>query len=51
MYCFKCKIKRLGKDHRVELIKDGKRKAIVAYCEVCGTKMYRLMGKDEVLQT
>jgi hypothetical protein len=47
MYCLKCRIKKEGKNHKVEYIKDGKRKAIVCYCETCGTKMYRLMGKYE----
>jgi len=44
MYCLKCRNKREGRNHEVKLIRDGRRKAIRATCEVCGTVMFRLLG-------
>ena len=46
-YCVKCKTKRNMKDPQEETIKGkgGKaRMAMTGPCEVCGTKMFRIMG-------
>ena len=50
MYCLKCQFKRTGTDHKVVLIKNGQRHALTAYCEKCGTKMYKILSKQELLQ-
>jgi len=47
MYCVKCRVKREGRGHQMVLVRDGKRKAIKAVCEVCGTSIYKLLSKDE----
>ena len=43
MYCVKCRAKREGKNPKPYTMKNGK-KATVATCEVCGTKMFRIGG-------
>jgi len=47
-YCVKCKEKRDMQDEK-EIIMKGKggtkRKAAKGICPVCGTKMFRIMGK------
>lgn len=47
MYCLKCRAKREGREHTQKLIKNGRRTAIVAYCEVCGTVMYTFEAKKK----
>jgi hypothetical protein len=46
-YCVKCKAKRMMKDPK-EVTMKGKggktRMAMTGTCEVCGTKMFRIMG-------
>ena len=47
-YCVKCKKKQDMKDEReVEMKGKGgtKRRAMTGTCPVCGTKMFRIMGK------
>jgi hypothetical protein len=49
-YCVKCKEnKREMKDHKIVEMK-GKggvtRKAATGECAMCGTKMYKILGKD-----
>ena len=43
MYCVKCRAKREGKNQESVTMKNGK-KAMRAVCEVCGTKMFKIMG-------
>jgi len=43
MYCVKCREKRDGKNHEDVVMKNGK-KAMRAICEVCGTKMFKIVG-------
>ena len=46
-YCVKCKAKRNMKDpQEVEMNGKGgtKRMAMTGICEVCGTKMFKIMG-------
>jgi Zn finger protein HypA/HybF involved in hydrogenase expression len=49
-YCVKCKQKREMKDEKIVEIK-GKggttRKAVQGVCPVCGTKMFKILGKAE----
>ena len=49
-YCVKCKQKREIKDPK-EVIIEGKggrkMKAITGTCPVCGTKMFKILGKAE----
>jgi hypothetical protein len=47
-YCVKCKQKREMKDEKeVEIKGKGgtKRKAVQGACSVCGTKMFKILGK------
>jgi len=46
-YCVKCKQKRMMKaPQEVEMPgKGGPRRAMKGTCPVCGTGMYRIMGK------
>lgn len=46
-YCVKCKTKRKMIDaQEVEINgKGGKRRALTGKCEVCGTKMFKILGK------
>jgi Zn finger protein HypA/HybF involved in hydrogenase expression len=47
-YCVKCKKKRDMKDEREVTMKGKggtKRSALTGVCPVCGTKMFRIMGK------
>lgn len=46
-YCVKCKQKRMMKEpQEVEMPgKGGPRRAMKGTCPVCGTGMYRIMGK------
>jgi Zn finger protein HypA/HybF involved in hydrogenase expression len=43
-YCVKCKAKREMADAQEVTMKNG-RKAMKGKCPVCGTGMYRIMGK------
>lgn len=43
MYCVKCRAKREGKNKEEVTMKNGK-KATRAVCEVCGTKMTKIVG-------
>jgi hypothetical protein len=43
-YCVKCKEKREIKDPKQVVMKNG-RKAIQGKCPVCGTGMYKILGK------
>lgn len=43
MYCVKCRAKREGKNQEELTMKNGKR-AMRAVCEVCGTKMFKIVG-------
>ena len=47
-YCVKCKKKQPMKDEQVIEIKGKggtKRKAVQGVCPVCGTKMFKILGK------
>jgi hypothetical protein len=44
-YCVKCKEKREMKEGQVVEMKTG-RKAMSGTCSVCGTKMFKILGKD-----
>jgi hypothetical protein len=45
-YCVKCKEKREMKNPvEVKMGKDGSRRAMKGTCSVCGTGMYRILGK------
>jgi len=44
-YCVKCRDKREMKDARSITMKNGK-PATQGVCPVCGTKMFRIGGKD-----
>lgn len=47
-YCVKCRAKRPMRDAR-EVEMKGKggvaRRALTGFCEKCGTKMFRILGK------
>ncbi|MEM3791334.1 MAG: DUF5679 domain-containing protein [Candidatus Micrarchaeaceae archaeon] len=43
-YCVKCKTKREMKDPKEVSMKGG-RKAMQGTCPVCGTKMFKILGK------
>jgi len=43
-YCVKCKAKKEMKNAKEVTMKNG-RKAMKGSCPVCGTGMYRIMGK------
>jgi Zn finger protein HypA/HybF involved in hydrogenase expression len=47
-YCVKCKKKQPMKDEKeIEIKGKGgtKRKAVTGVCPVCGTKMFKILGK------
>ncbi len=46
-YCVKCKAKRNMKNEREERMegKRGARRVMKGECEICGTKMVRILGK------
>lgn len=44
-YCVKCKQKREMNDAKEVTMKNG-RKAMQGKCSVCGTGMYRILGKS-----
>jgi len=44
-YCVKCKTKREIKDAKRVTMKNG-RAALQGKCPVCGTGMYRILGKE-----
>ena len=46
-YCMKCKQKREIKESQEVVMKNG-RKAIKEICPVCGTKMFRILGKKQI---
>ncbi len=43
-YCVKCKAKKEMSDAKEVTMKNG-RKALKGKCPVCGTGMYRILGK------
>jgi hypothetical protein len=43
-YCVKCREKREMKDEQEVTMKNG-RDAISGVCSVCGTKLFRMVGK------
>ncbi|MDE2212971.1 MAG: hypothetical protein KGJ34_00310 [Patescibacteria group bacterium] len=43
-YCVKCKEKRDMKDPKEIVMKSGM-KAMQGTCSVCGTKMFKILGK------
>ena len=44
-YCMKCKAKREMKETEEVTMKNG-RKAMKGKCSVCGTGMYKILGKQ-----
>ncbi|MFH1656588.1 MAG: DUF5679 domain-containing protein [Candidatus Nealsonbacteria bacterium] len=49
-YCVKCKAKQEMKDPNEVEFKgkgDTKRRAMKGECPVCGTKMFRILGKND----
>lgn len=44
MYCVKCRAKRDVSDYKEVTTKNGRR-AAKATCPVCGTGMYKILGK------
>lgn len=49
-YCVKCKKKQEMKDEQIIEIKgkgNTTRKAVTGVCPVCGTKMFRILGKEK----
>lgn len=49
-YCVKCKEKRMMKDPQEVSMPakgGGTRSAMTGLCTVCGTKMFRIMGKKK----
>ncbi len=44
-YCVKCRTKRPMKDTQETTMKNGRR-ALKGQCEVCGTNLTRILGKD-----
>jgi DNA polymerase II large subunit len=45
-YCVKCKEKReMAEEKEVEM--KGRRMAMEGKCPVCGTKMFRILGKKK----
>jgi hypothetical protein len=43
-YCVKCREKREMKDTETVTMKNG-RNAVKGSCSVCGTKMFKILGK------
>ncbi|MEP7162411.1 MAG: DUF5679 domain-containing protein [Candidatus Moraniibacteriota bacterium] len=43
-HCMKCKEKREMKDTEEVVMKNG-RKAMKGICSMCGTKMFKILGK------
>ncbi len=43
-YCVKCRAKREIKNPQEVVLKNG-RKAIKGVCPVCGTTLYKILGK------
>jgi len=49
-YCVKCKKKQEIKDPQEVSMKGKggtKRKAVTGVCPVCGTKMFKILGKEK----
>ncbi len=48
-YCVKCRAKRQMKDAKEVSFKGkgGDRRAMTGLCEVCGTKMFKILGKKK----
>jgi hypothetical protein len=44
--CMKCKENRNMVEEQIVEMKNG-RKAASGKCEVCGTKMFKILGKEE----
>jgi hypothetical protein len=46
-YCVKCKAKRQMRDEKEVAMKGkgGQRRALEGFCPVCGTKMFKILGK------
>lgn len=52
-YCVKCKAKQEMKDEKIVEMKGKggvKRNACTGTCPVCGTKMFRILGKADAAQ-
>ncbi len=45
-YCLKCKEKREMKNEEKVVMKNG-RPAVKGICPICGTKMFRILKKEE----
>jgi len=45
-YCVKCKAKREIKNPQEVTMKNGRR-AMKGICPVCGTKLFRILGKKK----
>lgn len=45
-YCVKCREKRTMKDAKEVTMKNG-RPAMEGVCEVCGTKLFRMLGAKD----
>ena len=45
-YCVKCREKREMKDEKEVTMKNG-RNAVEGTCPVCGTKLFRMVGKKD----
>jgi len=46
-YCVKCRTKREMKDPKAITMKN-ERSAVQGVCPSCGTKMFRILGKEQV---
>lgn len=48
-YCVKCRQKREMKDGKEVTMpgKGGERRAMTGLCSVCGTKMFKILGKKQ----
>lgn len=48
-YCVKCRQKREMKDGKEVTMpgKGGERRAMTGLCAVCGTKMFKILGKKQ----
>ena len=48
-YCVKCREKRAMKDAKEVSMpgKGGERRAMTGMCSVCGTKMFKILGKKK----
>jgi len=49
-YCVKCREKREMQDEKDVTMKNG-RNAVEGKCGVCGTKLFRMVGKKDAATT